>query len=288
MRFRALFGETRPLIGMIHLAPLPGSPRWGGSLDRVIDNAVRDARILESAGFDAILVENFGDAPYFPATVPPETVASLTAAVRAVRGACALPAGVNVLRNDARAALAIAAATGAQFIRVNVHVGVMATDQGVIEGRAYETLRARAALGSETAILADVLVKHAVPVGPADLALVAADTARRGLADALLVSGAATGRPADPGQVQQVREAVPDVPVLVASGVTVESVARLLSLADGVIVGTALKRGGATDAPVDPARARAFVRAARAGLKTRAAATKGAARARRSPQALST
>ena len=162
-----------------------------------------------------------------------------------------LPFGVNVLRNDARAALAIAAATGAQFIRINVHVGAMVTDQGVIEGEAADTLRVRASLAPQVLIFADYLVKHAAPFGehsPRDLR-------ERGLADALIISGSETGAPADVQRLSQTRAAV-DAPILVGSGLTVENAAGYAD-ADGAIVGTSLKHEGR----VDPMRVERVVRA---------------------------
>lgn len=261
MTFRDLFGETRPLIGMVHLPALPGSPRWGGSMDEVLATAVRDARILVDEGIDAVLIENFGDAPFFPDVVPPETIAALAVAAAVVRAEVNVPVGVNVLRNDARAALGIAAATEAAFIRVNVHVGAMVADQGLLVGHAHDTLRARTMLQTDTLIFADVLVKHATPLGKTDLGLYAEDAAYRGLADALLVTGASTGRAADLADIREVKAAVGSVPVLAASGVTDASVAEILAVADGAIVGTWLKQDGRTTAAVDPARVRALLRA---------------------------
>jgi hypothetical protein len=170
-----------------------------------------------------------------------------------------------VLRNDAAAALSIAAAVGLDAIRVNVHAGAMVTDQGIVTGRAHETLRERARLGAPVLLLADVLVKHARPLGATlpDAADVARETAHRAGADGLIVSGAATGRPVDLARLREVREAVPDVPLLLGSGVTHDTVAALLDSADGVIVGSALKEGGVVSAPVAIERVRALVESAR-------------------------
>ncbi len=171
--------------------------------------------------------------------------------------------GVNVLRNDAGAALAVAAATGARFIRVNVHTGGMHTDQGWIEGRAAETLRLRARLCPEVAVLADVLVKHATPPPGLGLVEAARDAWERGLADGLIVSGAATGAPASLDDVRRVRDALPEAPVLVGSGVTAETVRAALDVAHGVIVGSALEEGGVAGRPVDAGRVRRLMDAAR-------------------------
>ncbi len=262
MSHEPLPGLARALIGMVHLLPLPGSPRWGASLDAVVERAVADARALHAGGFDACLVENFGDAPFSRARVDPATVAAMAVVVAEVRRAVPCPVGVNVLKNDAQAALAVAAATGAAFIRVNVHVGAVVADQGLIQGDAYATLRYRRLLGTETRLFVDVGGKHAVPVAPVELEQVARDAASRGLADALVVSGAATGEITPLGDVKRVRAAVPDRPILVGSGVTPESIGDLLAVADGAIVGTWVKRDGWTANPVDPARVAALARAA--------------------------
>jgi len=255
------------LVGMVHLAALPGAPRFGGDFEAVLAAAVRDAAVLAEAGFDAVLVENYGDAPFFPDDVPKVTVAAMTRAVEAVCTATEIPVGVNVLRNDASAALAVAAATGASFIRVNVLSGVMITDQGPIVGRAAEVLRQRQALAPDTLILADVLVKHAVPPSGVTLERAAEETAERTLADALVVTGPTTGRPPTMATVRKVKEVARHVPVLVGSGVTAATVARFLASADGVIAGTALKRSGVTTDPVSPGRAKVFVTSARGATK---------------------
>jgi hypothetical protein len=233
---------------------------------RIIDHAVNDARRLEEAGCDAVMMENFGDAPFRATRVDPHTVAAMTRVGLALRREVALPLGINVLRNDPMAALAVATAIGASFVRVNVHCGVYATDQGVVEGRADETLRYRRMLsegGAEgvqsVAIFADVMVKHARPMSTTSIAEAAEETAYRGRADGLIVSGTATGKPTRLDDVRAVREAVPDRFLLVGSGVTVETVADLLRVADGVIVGTSIKENGETTAPVDVERARALV-----------------------------
>ena len=244
---------------MVHLLPLPGAPRWAGSMKAVLERATTDAGRLAEAGFDGLLVENFGDAPFHPGPVPPETTAALAVAVAEVGRAVGLPVGVNALRNDARAALAIAAATGAAFLRVNVHTGAMLTDQGWIEGKAHETLRDRARLGLECAILADVLVKHATALAGVDIAAAARDTWGRGLADGLVVSGPETGSATPLERVRAVRDAVPAAPIWIGSGLDPANATALLAIADGAIVGSAVQFEGRAGAGVDPDRARRLV-----------------------------
>ncbi len=250
------------LTGMVHLGPLPGAPRFGGDLDAVIGAAVDDALRLDHAGFDAIGVENFGDAPFFADDVPKVTVAAMTRAIGAVAGVTAKPLVVNVLRNDGAAALAIAAAVGAAFVRVNVLAGTMWTDQGPVVGRAAELTRLRSTIAPDVGILADVFVKHATPPPGVTLEQAAEELAERSLADALIVSGSSTGRPPDLAIVREVRAAVPSTPVLLGSGVTEDTVAEFLGIADGVIVGTSVKVDGITVNPVDPVSAKSFVVAA--------------------------
>jgi hypothetical protein len=252
--FRQRFGD-HAVFGMVHLKPLPGAPLFGGSLAEVIDAALRDARAIAGGGADGVLVENFGDRPFFATRVPPETIASMTRIIAEIAGAIRSPLGVNVLRNDARAALAIAAAAGASFIRVNVHTGAMVTDQGIIEGDAAETLRYRSGVAPDVAIFADHLVKHATPLANVDVVQSAKDLRQRGLADAIIVTGAETGAAADPKRIEMLREVV-DAPLIVGSGLD-ENNAAAFAEADGAIVGTALKRDG----NVDQARVERIVRA---------------------------
>jgi len=248
------------LIGMVHLPPLPGSPRWDGSMERAIAVALADARALVDNGMDALIVENYGDAPFTRGRVGASTVAAMAVIAHEIRRALPdAPLGVNVLKSDARSALAVATAIGARFIRVNVLVGAVVADQGIVQTDAHDLLRDRRLLGVDVAIFADVQGKHAMPLAPVELEQQARDLAARALADGLVVSGRATGDATPIEDVKRVRSAVPDVPILVGSGVTPETAPELLSLADALIVGTSLKRDGDVSAPVDPARVRRLV-----------------------------
>ncbi len=262
----------RPLlIGMVHLPPLPGAPgrsvpKKGRRAARWRARAVSDAKLLQRAGFHGVLVENYGDAPFFKDRVPAETVASMAVAAAAVRDALGprMAVGVNVLRNDAASALAIAAAADLDFIRVNVLTGAVVADQGVIEGRAAEWMRLRATIAPRVKVFADARVKHAQPLAPRALSEEIRDTLERGGADAVILSGLRTGEPVDEDALEAIRINVPEATLLVGSGADRESIGYFLEHADGVIVGTSIKRGGKTDAPVDAQKARAFVKAARA------------------------
>lgn len=249
------------LIGMVHLGPLPGSPAYDGDLDSIVEAAAADAALIAEAGFDGVMVENFGDAPFYADDAPKVTIAALTTAVNAVYEASRLPTGVNVLRNDALGALAVAAATPASFIRINVLSGTMYTDQGPIVGRAAEVARMRAGVGPDIAIMADVFVKHATP--PAGVSLIDAtkDLVERGGADAVVVSGSGTGEPADESELRTVASAS-DLPVYLGSGTTAANASTMLSIADGAIVGSSIKFDGRAANAIDPAAAAAFITAA--------------------------
>jgi uncharacterized protein len=249
---RILISRTqRILIVVVHLLPLPGSPRWGENFQQVIRSALDDARACEDGGADAIVIENFGDVPFGKGAVAPETVAAMAAVGAAVREAVELPIGFNVLRNDGHAALALCAACGGDFIRINVLSGAMITDQGVIEGSAFTVTRLRRQLAPGAKILADVQIKHAAPLGIVPIEIAARDTVERGLADALVISGTGTGEATSLEDVRRVRSACPYSPILVGSGVTEVNGASYLEFADGVIVGTSVKRDGKVSNPIE-------------------------------------
>src|SRR5262245_36159611 len=164
-----LFGASKPVIAMLHVPALPGSPANTLEFDSILDWVLDDGEKLASAGVSGLMLENFGDAPFFPMIVPPHTVAFMTAIAREIKRRFGLPLGINILRNDAQSAVAVACAAGAEFIRVNIHTGARLTDQGLIEGRAHETLRYRKLLNCGVKIFADVDVKHSAPIAERNL-----------------------------------------------------------------------------------------------------------------------
>jgi membrane complex biogenesis BtpA family protein len=259
-----LFRKRHKLvIGVVHLPALPGSPKWRGDLWALIDHAVADAKAYARGGADAVIIENFGDAPFTKATVGPETVAAMAVAGSAMRAAIQIPIGFNVLRNDACSALALCAVCSGAFVRVNVHSGAMLTDQGIIEGDAYNTIRYRQRVCPDVLLFADIHVKHAVPLGDFTIEDSAHDTLERGAADALIISGTGTGVAANIDDVERVRRACPHAKILLGSGVTLENASEFFQFADGAIVGTSLKVGGKLFNPVDPKRVAALVKAVR-------------------------
>lgn len=273
MDLNQIFKTNHPVIGVVHLLPLPTTPRWGGSLKAVVDRAEQEAAALASGGVDGIIVENFFDAPFAKDCVDPAVVSAMSLVVERLKHLIALPIGINVLRNDARSAMAIATCVQAQFIRVNVLTGVMATDQGLIEGHAHELLRYRRELGSDVKIFADVLVKHARPLGSPNLTTAVQETIERGLADAVILSGWATGSPPSLEDLELATAAANGVPVFIGSGADWENISSLIQAADGVIVSSSLKRRGRIEQPIDPIRVSQFVEAMRRSLVAKAQPT---------------
>jgi len=255
--------QTKPVFGMVHLPALPGSAGQSMTLDEVVEYALRDAAALAEGGADGMIVENFGDSPFEPGRVQAHTVACMAVIAREVRKRVDLPLGINVLRNDGLSALAVAEASGASFIRVNVYTGARLTDQGLIEGAAHELQRYRKLLGSSVKIFADVAVKHSSAIAPRGLAEEVEETLDRGRADAIIVSGTATGKETNMGELEVAKRAAGKAPVFAGSGVTVLNVRSVLSIADGVIAGTWLKKDGQTTGPVDPIRVKQLMAAAR-------------------------
>jgi len=261
-----LFGTQQPIIGVVHLLPLPGSPRWDGQIEPICQRAEQEAVALMTGGIDGIIVENFFDAPFKKDRLDPATVAAFALAIKRVMSLCDLPIGINCLRNDGLSAVALAVATGAHFIRVNIFTGAMVTDQGIIEGQAHELLMYRRLLQAHkrVKIFADILVKHATAFGIApEIELAAKDASDRGLADALIVTGSQTGHAAEASDLQRVKKELPDMPLLVGSGCSKENISDLLEVADGVIVASSLKREGILKNPIDVDRVSSLVTAAR-------------------------
>lgn len=262
------------LVGVIHLPPLPGSPgaaRFGAAeaLARAGERAVAEAQALAKAGFEGLIIENFGDVPFFRDRVGPETVSAMAILAAAIKDSVRVPVGVNILRNAAHDALAVAAVSGADFIRVNVLSGIAATDQGLIETRAADLLRERERLGSPVAILGDVLVKHARMLSVEDVALAVEEVALRSGASGVIVTGATTGRAVDPVRLDKALKAARHcgVGLWIGSGATAQTVGELRKKGLGVIVGSDLRKGGQAGAPLDAKRMKAFMQAWRRGAR---------------------
>ncbi len=267
--FRNLFDVTKPVIGMIHLPALPGSPQCdmdGGfetAWSRIQSSVMTDAKALAAGGVDGIMIENFGDVPFFPGSNPPHVLSLMTSIAAMIRIETGKRTGINVLRNDGISALAIALAAGASFVRVNVLSGARVTDQGVIQGVAHDIMRYRQQIGAgHIAVLADVQVKHSTPLGAqAPLAQDVDDLCKRAMADGVIVSGSGTGKAVDLEALRATKAAAGRHPVLIGSGATLDNLDEICRYADALIVGTAFKRGGSVETPVEVARVAAFMSA---------------------------
>jgi membrane complex biogenesis BtpA family protein len=244
--FRKIINKDKSLIGMVHLQALPGSPQSEKTPQQIIDIAVDEARKLAEFGFDAILIENMHDTPYMLRNVGPEIVAAMTVATQAVIDAVDLPIGVQILAGANKAALAVAHATGAHFIRAEGFAFASIADEGLMDvADAGPLLRERRRINAEhIAILADIQKKHSSHALTADLSI--GDHARGADfmgADGVIVTGSHTGHAVDMDQLRQVRGAT-ELPLLVGSGVTPENVKDIFKFADAAIVGSSIKQGG--------------------------------------------
>jgi uncharacterized protein len=259
MTISALFTRRCPIIGCVHLLPLPGAPLYDADIERVYETALSEAKTLTFAGVDGLIVENFRDKPFFPHRVPAETIASLSAISREIIKEVNVPIGINVLRSDGESAMAIATAVGAAFIRVNVHMGAIVSEQGLILGKSHETLRLRSSLKANVLIFADVGVKHAAPLADRGLRTEAIDATERGLVDVLIISGQMTGQEADVSDVETVRSVSP-LPIFVGSGIDTKNINAFFGKIDGAIVGTSFKKDGISSNFVEKDRVDDFIK----------------------------
>lgn len=258
---RRIFGRDKVAIGVVHLAPLPGAPRYDGSgVEAIYSRGLADARAYLEGGCDAVIVENHGDVPFSkPDDIGPETAAHMAVVADRIRRELGRPIGVNVLANAAIPALAIASASGAAFVRVNQWANAYVANEGIVEGEAARAMRYRANLrASGVAIFADAHVKHGAHAIVADRPV---DEQVRDLvffdADAVIATGQRTGHAADLSYIRMIKEAS-HLPTLVGSGVTPDNVGDILSIVDGVIVASALKHDGVWWNGVDIDRVKTF------------------------------
>jgi uncharacterized protein len=260
---RELFGTTKAIVGMVHVGALPGTPLGGRVLREIVDSAVDESRLLASFGVDAVMVENMHDRPYLRQAVGPEIVSAVTSVTAAVREAVDLPLGVQILAGANREALAVASVAGASFIRAENFVFAHVADEGLMpDADAAPLLRYRRELGAEhIRIFADVKKKHAGHALTADIDV--AEAARAAAffgADGVIVTGVATGKPADLNDLRQAGAAV-DLPIAIGSGITPENLAAFWPYADVFIVGSFYKEDGLWHRPIDPDRLEVLMRA---------------------------
>ena len=258
-----IFGQPKALVGMVHVGALPGTPRQHMSIDEVTAQAVNEAKLLTDAGFDSIIIENMHDTPYVARKVGPEVTAAMAVIGRAVRDAINVPMGVQVLAGANRAALAVAHAIGADFIRAEGYVFATIADEGLLgEADAGPLLRYRKMIGADNIkVVCDIKKKHSAHAITADVDL--AETARAAGffgADGVIVTGTATGRPVSVQDLRVVRTAT-KLPVVVGSGATPDTMRELFEYTDAVIIGSWYKQRGDWQNPPDEDRVRQLVEA---------------------------
>ncbi|MGO8686555.1 MAG: BtpA/SgcQ family protein [Candidatus Dormibacteria bacterium] len=257
---RDLFGVDRPIVAMVHLAALPGRPRHdrAAGMPAIVEAVARDVEALQVAGVDGLLFCNEADLPY-QLRVGPEAAAAMAAVIGEVRSLIRRPFGVDLVW-DPIASLAVARATGARFVR-EVFTGVYESDLGIMRPDLGTIGAYRSDIGAaQVARFGNITPEFASPLGRRGIPERARSAVYLGI-EALLISGAITGTATDIEELRAAKEAVPQTPVLANTGVTAETVRRILEIADGAIVGTHLKRDGVTWNPVDPARAGRFMEA---------------------------
>ncbi len=259
LRLNEIFRKKgKVIIGMVHLKPLPGSPLWEDNLEKVIELAIRDAKALQDGGVDGIIIENFWDRPYRPRVTEPETIVAFTVVAKEVMKNVSIPVGLNVLRNSAVEAAAIAYVLGAKYIRVNAYVEPIVSDSGIIQPAAPELLRYMKKLDMELGILVDIFVKHATSMRRESIDELVLDAFDRGLASAVIITGRKTGMPPAMEDLRSAYE-LGAGPILLGSGLNVKNI-ELLEYVDGAIVGTYFKKNGKIDQPVDRERVRALIK----------------------------
>ncbi len=237
-----LAGVPKPIIGMVHLPPMPGNPRATLSPDEIVEEALKTASLLYENGVPLLMVENFGDYPYPKYHAREEVLGLMSIIVWRIKRELGANVGVNVLRNCGVQALSIAHVSGGSFIRVNALSQTIVTDQGIIEPIAYEIMHKKASLRTKVKIMADVNVKHSAPIAKRPLIIVAKETVYRGGADALILTGETTGAPPDPRTVNELSKSLGSTtPMVIGSGINPDNIGNYFGHADAFIVGTYFK-----------------------------------------------
>ena len=259
-----IFKESKPIIGMIHLRPLPGAPLYNPekqSMDQIVDIAVKEAKILENAGVNGLQIENIWDYPYLKGSdISYETVCAMTRVAVKVREAVSLPIGVNCHLNGGEAAFAIAVAVSADWIRIFEYVNAYISHTGLTEGIAGKLARYRSFLKAENIkFFSDVNVKHGSHYIISDRSVVSqAHDAESEGTDAIIITGFETGQAPTPEKVKDISDSV-KCPTIIGSGTTSENVKELLRYADGAIVGSYFKKDNNWKNPVDSERTILFM-----------------------------
>lgn len=254
-----MFGTEKAILGMIHLPPLPGAPYYKGSMTDVIEHALADAETLVKNGVNSMIIENLGDYPYYPETEECETVAAMTRVALEIRKRYDMPLGINILRNSWKAAIAVAHLADCQYIRLNILTDAYVTDQGIITGAAHLATRYRKAIGADNVkFFCDIYSKHGGPIVKRDLSIVAGEMVHRGMADAVIISEGDSSIVAPKEKIDRVKNAVPDTPIFLGSGMSLATADSLRDV-DGSVFGFGTKPSGDMSDPVDGPTVKAFV-----------------------------
>jgi membrane complex biogenesis BtpA family protein len=260
MKFYDKIKSQKLVIGMVHTAASPGTPKFCGSVQDIIDKAVMEAKIYEEAGLDAIIIENMHDVPYLMRKVGDEVVSTLTVVANRVKNEISLPIGIQVLAGANKQALAIALAAGLDFIRAEGFVFSHIADEGLMNSDAAELMRYRRAIdASEIKVFCDIKKKHSSHALTNDVDIIEfAHTAEFFLADGLIVTGSSTAKAANIAEVENVKN-VSKIPALIGSGLTADNIKEYWAAADGFIVGSYFKQNGYWENDIDPNRVNKFM-----------------------------
>lgn len=244
-KFKKLFPKSTSVIGMIHLQALPGTPKYGGSRQAIIDHALKEAEIYKKAGIDGLAIENMHDVPYLKNQVGPEITSLMAIIGYEIKRLTPMPCGIQVLSSANEAALAIAMNAGLDFIRAEGFVFGHVADEGYVDACAGDLLRYRKNIGAETvAVFTDIKKKHSAHTITGDIDIVeTAKAAAYFLSDGLIITGGATGQRASLSDLTAVKKTVA-VPVMIGSGITLQNIAQYSLFADALIVGSYFKKDG--------------------------------------------
>jgi len=260
MKNEKLFGVSKPVIGMIHVDALPGTPKYKGDVENIIGRAVKDAMVYRSSGIDAIAIENMHDIPYLKRNVGPEIISLMSIIGREVKKVSQLPCGIQILAGANKEALAAAHSAGMNFIRCEGFVFAHVADEGIMESDAGELLRYRKQIGAENILIfTDIKKKHSSHSITSDVDIVeTAKAAEFFLSDGVILTGTSTGKETDIDELKKVRGAV-NIPVLIGSGLTADNIEKYFPVADAFIIGSYFKQDGNWRNEVDADRVKALM-----------------------------
>jgi len=255
-----LFGLNKPVIGMIHIGALPGTPNYGGEVKSIIEEAKQEAEIYRDSGIDILMIENMHDTPYLKRKVGPEITSLMSVVGYEIKNSFLPPCGIQILAGANKEAIAAAHSAGLDFIRAEGFVYAHVADEGIMESDAGELLRYRKMIGAEKVLIfTDIKKKHSSHSITSDVDIVeTARTAEFFKSDGLVITGIATGKETDVNEVKQVKENV-NIPVLIGSGLTADNIENYFSYADGFIVGSHFKKDGFWKNEIDDKRVRKFM-----------------------------